>query len=68
MFKKIKQLFCNHTYILDVWQDHISVGDKYNNIVSAKIVLSCSRCNKEVIIYDKWSRHINWLRGVGTNN
>lgn len=65
MFNKIIQLFCEHIYSLEIWQDYMSVGDKHHKIASAKIELTCHKCGKVITIYDKWFKCINWLRKEG---
>ena len=54
--------------MLEIFQDYMSIGDKQDKRISAKIIVTCSRCGAEIIIYDKWCKYINWVaRGKVTS-
>lgn len=56
MFKKIKQLLCDHRYVayLDVSPYYISVGDEYHNRKSKRYYFICTKCKKQIEVIDSW--------------
>ena len=60
MIRKLRQIMCNHIFSVDISQDCMMGGDKHNKVNSGKIVLTCWKCEKEIIIYDKWFSNFIW--------
>ena len=54
---KLKQLFCNHKYImyLDIKPCYISCGDKVQDRKSKKYYMTCCKCDKEMEVIKHWT-------------
>ena len=55
---KLKQLFCDHYFQIDIFKTYNSVGDQAQRIVSAEIQLLCIKCGKEIKAIDRQCKYI----------
>ena len=58
---KLKQLFCDHYFQIDIFKTYNSVGDKANGIVSAEIQLICIECGKVIKAIDRQCKYMETL-------
>lgn len=56
MFKRIKQLFCNHKYILNcsIEPYYLTYGDENSNRKSVRYYMYCCKCSKKIEIIKDW--------------
>jgi hypothetical protein len=55
MINKIKQLFCNHRFVINnVYQTYLSQGDKQDERVSHEYQMECYLCGKKQSVIKKW--------------
>ena len=56
MFRKLKQLFCNHKYIFQCSTEpyYLTCGDKNDNRKSIRYYGYCCKCGKEIEIIKSW--------------
>ncbi len=52
--KRIRQLFCNHTYDLHMEPVYLSLGDEYYDRPSQRYMLCCNKCDYTITINKKW--------------
>jgi hypothetical protein len=64
--KKLKQLVCEHYFLVSMQDEYASVGDKYHKIKSAKTTFYCERCGYTITVLDRQMNYIeNIIKRVG---